>query len=319
MSQTIAESGFSNWTLDRLPNLGGKRYLITGGNAGLGYEAALMLAEKNADVVIACRNIAKAKKAAGEIGRVGSGKVDWVTLDLSSLDSVRAAAADIRKRYDRLDAVVNNAGVMQTPETRTGDGFELQLATNHLGHFLFNGLILDLVEKAGGRIVAVSSIAHKRGRIYLDDLMLTKGYGPTRAYCQSKLANLMFAFELDRRLKAAGSNVSALACHPGYTATNLQVVGPKGVLRMFYRVTNRLFGQTAKQGAVPLVLAAAGTEAKPGAYYGPTGPGDAWGPITDSPVTAAALDQDVAAKLWAESERLVGFDWDSVFGKAKAA
>ena len=318
MAKPISNSGFSNWTPDRLPDLSGRRYLVTGGNAGLGYEAALLLAAKNADVVIASRNIAKAKKAVGEIDRLGSGKVESVTLDLSSLDSVRAAAEDIGERYDRLDAVVNNAGVMQTPETRTADGFELQLATNQLGHFLLNGLIFALVEKAGGRIVAVSSIVHRRGQIHLDDLMLTKNYSPTRAYSQSKLANLIYALELDRRLTAAGSTVTAIACHPGYAATDLQSTGPRGFFNVLYRITNPLFAQSAAAGAVPLVLAAAGKEAKAGAYYGPTSRGDSGGPVGDSSVAEAALDRDVAAKLWQESEKLVGFEWSSVLGKSRA-
>jgi NAD(P)-dependent dehydrogenase (short-subunit alcohol dehydrogenase family) len=319
MSQRIFDSGFSNWTADRLPDLTGKRFVITGGNTGLGFEAAKMLAAKNADIVIACRNAVKARMAVSEIARLGKGSAECVHLDLSNMASVHSAAAEIRKRHDGIDAVVNNAGVMQTPHRQTADGFELQLATNHLGHFLLDGLLFDLVEKRAGRIVAVASIAHKRGRIHLDDLMLTGNYSPTRAYCQTKLANLMFALELDRRLKAAGSPVSAIACHPGYTPTNLQIVGPHGAMRAIYRFTNRFFGQSVAQGAVPLVLAAAGTEAKSGGYYGPTGPADAWGPVTDSPVTDAALDAETAKRLWAASEKLVGFKWSEVLQQRKAA
>lgn len=271
-----------------------------------------MLAAKNADIIIASRNSTKAERAVSQLRGLGAGKIESVTLDLSSLDSVRKAAEEIHRRYDGLDGIVNNAGVMQTPEQRTADGFELQLATNHLGHFLLSGLLFDLVKIRTGRIVAVSSIVHKRGRIHFDDLMLTDNYGPTRAYAQSKLANLMFAIELDRRLKAAESSVTAIACHPGYAATNLQSTGPTGVMRALYRVLNRLFAQSAKSGAVPLVLAAAGTEAKAGAYYGPTGPADARGPVGDAVVIDAVLDQGAAARLWSESERLVGFDWYDV-------
>jgi NAD(P)-dependent dehydrogenase (short-subunit alcohol dehydrogenase family) len=318
MARPISNSGFRNWTPDRLPDLAGTRHLVTGGNAGLGYEASRLLAAENADVVIASRNEERTKRAVAELGKLGSGKIEWVTLDLSTLDSVRRAADDIGKRYDQLDAIVNNAGVMQTPETRTADGFELQLATNHLGHFLLNGLLFDLVEKAGGRIVAVSSIVHRRGRIHLDDLMLSDNYSPTRAYGQSKLANLIYALELDRRLKAAGSKVTAIACHPGYAATDLQRTGPRGFFNLLYRVTNPLFAQSAAAGAVPLALAAAGKEAKAGAYYGPTSRGDSGGPVGDSSVADAALDRDVAARLWEASEKLVGFDWGSVLGKAQA-
>lgn len=318
MAQLAADTGVRKWTADRLPDLTGRRYLITGGNAGLGLEAARMLATENADIVIASRNAARVKAARAELDKLGSGRIDAVSLDLSSLDSVRSAAADIRSLHDGLDAIVNNAGVMQTPETRTTDGFELQLATNHLGHFLMNGLLFDLVAKRSGRIVAVASIAHRAGKIHFGDLMLERNYGATRAYGQSKLANLLYAFELDRRLKAAGSNVSAIACHPGYSATNLQTTGPRGLMKGMYVVLNRVIAQSATEGAVPLVLAAAGGEAQSGGYYGPTGVGGARGPVGDSPVTNAALDRDAAARLWAESENLVGFDWETVLADTGA-
>lgn len=320
MARKTANSGFTNWTPDRLPDLTGKRYLITGGNAGLGFEAAKMLASKNADIIIASRNTDRAKAAVSDLASLGAGAIDAVALDLASMDSVRQAATEIRERCgDGLDAIINNAGVMQTPETRTADGFELQLATNHLGHFLLNGLLFDLVEKRAGRIVAVSSIAHKPGTIHLDDLMLTRNYSPTRAYTQSKLANLMYAFELDRRLKTAGSKVTALAAHPGYAATALQSTGPRGVLNALYKVFNPLFAQSAAAGAVPLVLAAAGSEALPGAYYGPTGIGDARGKVGDAAVAKAALDEVTAARLWEESEKLVGFDWSTVLNSPAGA
>jgi len=317
MAQRITDSGFKNWTADRLSDLTGKRYLITGGNAGLGFEAAKMLVAQNAEVVIGCRNMNKARLAAAEIDRAGSGTIETVELDLAAMESVRHAAGEIRERFGGFDAIVNNAGIMQTPKQKTVDGLELQFATNHLGHFLLNGLLFDLVEKTAGRIVAVASIVHKRGRMHFDDLMLSDNYGPTRAYAQSKLANLLFAFELDRRLKAAGSQVTAIACHPGYAATNLQSTGPTGAMRALYRVLNRFFAQSAAAGAVPLVLAAAGTEAKAGAYYGPTGPGDAGGAVGDAAVADAALDQSAAARLWTESERLVGFEWSSVIDRPK--
>ncbi len=318
MAQKIADSGFADWTPDRLPDLTGKRYLITGGNTGLGFEAAQMLATRNADIVIVSRNADKARKAVSELERLGSGNVDFVVADLSSLASVRKAADEIRQRYDGLDAIINNAGVMQSPQEQTVDGYELQFATNHLGHFLLNGLLLDLVEARAGRFVPVSSMAHKRGKMHFDDLMLRQNYSPTRAYCQTKLANLMYGLELDRRLKAAGSRASSITCHPGYAATNLQSTGPRGALKLFYRFTNRYLAQTATEGAVPLVLAAAGTEAKPGAYYGPTGPIDARGPVSDSAVIDAALNEDDAARLWTESEKLVGFNWDEVLADARA-
>ncbi len=309
MKKTLKDSGFKNWTPDQLPDLNGKIYLITGGNSGIGLEAAKMLAKKNADIVIACRNPKKAEDAMKEISPLGSGKVETVTLDLSKLSSVREAAEEIKQRYNQIDGLINNAGIMQTPETRTEDGFELQLATNHLGHFLLTGLLLDLVEKAEGRIVVVSSIAHKFGTINFEDLMMEKKYSPSDAYTQSKLANLLFSLELDRRLQSKGSVVKAIACHPGYSATALQSTGPKGLLNFVYKFSNAILAQPSYNGAIPTVLSAAGNEAVSGAYYGPKSLGEARGRVSDAEVRPKARDEVVAKKLWEESQRLVGLDW----------
>jgi NAD(P)-dependent dehydrogenase (short-subunit alcohol dehydrogenase family) len=309
MQAKLADSGFRDWTPDRLPDLAGRTYLITGGNSGIGLEAAKMLAAAGGDIVIACRNPQKAQQAVAEIDAAGPGSVDSVTLDLASLASVRSAAREIHERWDSLDALINNAGIMQTPPTTTEDGFELQFGTNHLGHFLLAGLLFDLVEKAAGRIVVVSSIAHKLGRIDFDDLMVTRRYTPSRAYTQSKLANLMFALELDRRLRAAGSPVACIACHPGYSNTHLQSTGPTGVLNALYKFLNPLVAQPAYNGAIPTVLAAAGEEALPGAYYGPQSLGDARGRVSDARVAARARNERDAARLWRESEKLVGYEW----------
>ncbi len=309
MSAKSASSGFRNWTPDRLPDLTDKIYLITGGNSGIGIEAAKMLAGAGADIAIACRNPAKAEQAVAEIDAVGEGRVESITLDLSSMDSIRSAAAECHQRYEKLDGLINNAGIMQTPQSKTADGFELQLGTNHLGHFLLAGLLFDLVEKAAGRVVIVSSIAHKFGKIHLDKLMLEKSYNPTVAYGQSKLANLMFALELDRRLKAAGSPVSCIACHPGYSATELQSTGPEGLLTMIYKLTNSIMAQSAYKGAIPTVLAAAGEEAVAGGYYGPNALGETQGRVSDASIARKARDEAVAAELWRESEKLVGYEW----------
>ena len=298
-----------NWTPDRLPDLEGKRYLITGGNSGIGLEAAKILAGKGADIVIACRNPAKAEAAVKAIDAAGKGEVDSIELDLSSLASVRKAVEAVRARYDRLDGLVANAGIMQTPETRTVDGFELQLATNHLGHFLLTALLFDLVEKAEGRITVVSSIAHKLGRINFDDLMLEESYDPTRAYGQSKLANMLFAQELARRLEAAGSPVMANACHPGYSATNLQSTGPEGFLVGLYGVLNRVWAQSPYKGAIPTVLAVAGEEAESGGYYGPVKFMDSLGPVGNARIAGRGRKRDTAEELWRRSEELVGVTW----------
>jgi NAD(P)-dependent dehydrogenase (short-subunit alcohol dehydrogenase family) len=200
---------------------------------------------------------------------------------------------------------------MQTPEIRTSEGFELQLATNHLGHFRLNSLLFPLLESCSGRIVPVSSIAHRFGKIDFDDLMFTKGYDPMVAYGQSKLANIMYGFELQRRLSARGSSVVSIPCHPGYAATNLQTagVGMDGgstMWRWLYKVTNVLLAQSAERGSYPLVLAAADPRAEPGAYYGPTRFGDARGAVGKSFVSDTAKDEEVARKLWEKTEQLVG-------------
>ncbi|MAT91132.1 MAG: short-chain dehydrogenase [Halioglobus sp.] len=297
-----------NWKPDRLPALAGKTYLITGGNSGIGLEAAKMLAAAGADIVIACRNPHKAARAAAGIDSAG-GSCATVSLDVSSLASVREAAEDIRARWDRLDGLVNNAGIMQPPLTLSADGYELQFATNHLGHFLLSGLLFDLVEAAAGRIVAVSSLAHLLGRIHFDDLMFQRRYNASAAYAQSKLANLMFSLELHRRLQLAGSAVSAVACHPGFASTSLFSTGPQGLLNGAYRVVDPVFGQSAVNGAIPTVLAAAGKEACAGEYYGPRAFGGIRGPVGNAYVSARARDTRDATRLWQVSEELVGLEW----------
>jgi len=299
----------AGWIPERLPNLTGKAYLITGGNSGIGIEAAKMLASAGADIVIACRNPQKAADAVNGIDAVGSGKTESVQLDLSSLASVRSAAAEVRERFAKLDGLVNNAGIMQTPETRTEDGYELQFATNHLGHFLWTGLLIDLLEETQGRVVVVSSIGHKMGRIDFGDLMSTKNYSPINAYTQSKLANLLFALELDRRLRASGSEVSAMACHPGYSSTNLQSTGPTGFWNSLYKVLNPMLSQSSHSGAIPTVLAAAGLEAESGSYYGPRSMGESKGPVGEAKISARARDEGTARKLWQVSEELVDLEW----------
>ena len=301
-----------DWTIDRLDDLTGKRYVITGGNSGVGYEAAAHLRRANADVFITSRSADKGSEAAANLSRInGAGAVEVIALDLASLDSVRSANDAIRNQTDGLDGMVNNAGIMQTPQQQTADGFELQFGTNHLGHFLLNHLIFDLITARSGRIVPVSSIAHRgTSGVNFDDPMFTGNYSPTKAYSQSKLANIMYGLELARRLGAAGSDVISVTAHPGYSNTNLQSTGPTGLLKMIYKVSNRLMAQSATDGAVPEVLAVAGTEAQNGAYYGPTRFGDSRGPVGDSQISDAAEDADAGARLWALSEELLGITWD---------
>ena len=306
MAKHIVDSGFKDWSPRQLPDLTGRTYVITGGNSGIGLEAARMLGEAGGDLVLACRSVDKAQAAKAALAGRARGRVDVVQLDLSDLASVRRAAEEVARVNDRIDGLINNAGIMQTPQMKTKDGFELQLGTNHLGHFLWTSRLIDRVEAAAGRVVVVASIAHKFGRVDLDDLMLEKGYTPTRSYARTKLANLMFALELDRRLEDAGCKAVCIACHPGYSRTNLQSTGPTGLFNLVYKMTNPLLAQSSKAGAIPTVLAAAGTEARRGAYYGPQKMSEARGRVSEALVADHALDRGVWAGLWAASEALVG-------------
>jgi NAD(P)-dependent dehydrogenase (short-subunit alcohol dehydrogenase family) len=308
---TSKTSAVSNWKIDQLDDLAGKQYLITGGNSGVGFEAATHLRRANADVSIAARSPEKGKQAVVDLRKVeGKGAVELIELDLASIDSIRAANSTIRERTDGLDAIINNAGIMQTPQLETADGFELQFGTNHLGHFLLNYLMFDLVAARSGRIVPVSSIAHRSANgINVDDPMFSKNYSATAVYSHSKLANLVYGFELARRLEAAGSDVKSVSVHPGYSATNLQSTGPTGIFKAIYKVSNKLMAQPASAGAIPEVLAAAGNEAQNGAYYGPTKFGDSRGPVGESTISDAAKDLENGTKLWELSEQILDIEW----------
>lgn len=310
---TTFDSGFLDWDPSRLPDLSGKRYFITGANVGLGFEAAKMLRAKNADVLVGSRNEGRGRGAVSNISAVpGSGAVEFVKIDLADKSSIDAAATAVRGLApDGLDAIVNNAGIMQTPEQQTVDGFEMQFGTNHLGHFYMNHLLFDLVAARSGRIAPVSSIAHRPpAKLNFDNINMTGNYSPINAYGQSKLANLVYGLELHRRLQAAGSDVASITCHPGYAATNLQSTGPTGVWKAMYKVTNALLAQPAERGAQPLALAAAGLEAKPGGYYGPVGMQGARGKISDSNiVNEIATDPEAGRKLWELSEEMLDISW----------
>ncbi len=308
---TSSTSPVSNWKIDQLDDLSGKRYFITGGNSGVGFEAAAHLRRSNAYVFIAARSAEKGKQAVIALRKVtGAGTVKLIELDLASVDSIQAANAALREHTDGLDAIINNAGIMQTPQLTTADGFELQFGTNHLGHFLLNHLMFDLVAARSGRIVPVSSIAHHSAPgINVDDPMFSKDYSPMTVYSHSKLANLVYGFELARRLEAAGSDLKSVSVHPGYSATNLQSTGPTGIFKAIYKVSNKLMAQPACAGAIPEVLAAAGNEAQNGAYFGPTKFGDMRGPVGESKISDAAKKVDDGTKLWELSERLLGIEW----------
>jgi NAD(P)-dependent dehydrogenase (short-subunit alcohol dehydrogenase family) len=307
----------SRWTPADLPSQQGRTHLVTGANGGLWFQTARMLARAGGRVLLACRDEGRGAAAVERIvAEAPDAELTVVPCDLADQDSVAEAADMVRGLTDRLDSLVCNAGVMATPPRLTVDGFELQLATNHLGHHALVGRLLDLVLAASaGRVVTVSSIAARRGRIALDDLNRTRSYDPWGAYAQTKLANLMFALELQRRFEAAGAPAAALAAHPGYSDTGLQEVGPQmsgsAIGKVAMKVGNVLFGQSEEAGAVPQVFAAAAPEARPGGYYGPSGPGEVWGRHpTEARVVAQARDAQVAARLFELSAEMTGVTVD---------
>jgi|AntDeeMinimDraft_4_1070355.scaffolds.fasta_scaffold00224_30 hypothetical protein len=290
------------WTPDDIPELTGKTILVTGANSGLGLESARMLAGRGATVVMACRNAQKGQAAMADI-RAQHPDADLVLmeLDLADLDSVRRFAETFRQKYDRLDVLINNAGLMAPPLQHTRDGFEIQFGTNHLGHFALTGHLLDRLEAAvEPRIVVVSSLAHRMGNIYFDNLNGEKWYRRWQFYGQSKLANLMFALELERRLKDEGSSVKVMAVHPGYSATNLQQGIPG------HRLFNAVTAQSQEKGAYPSVFAATSEQAESGRYYGPHGLMEFWGMPAEADVRRLARNPKVADQLWQVSESLTG-------------
>ena len=295
-----------------MPDLSGKTIVVTGGNSGIGYEAALEFARKRAKVVLACRDLGKARTAAAKISASSPGAdVDVMALDLSSLASIRGFSEAFHLQHHALDVLCNNAGVMAIPYRLTTDGFEMQFGTNHLGHFALTGLLLDLIVATdGARVVNVASGAHRMGSMRFDDLQWKNGYGKWRAYGQSKLANLLFTFELQRRAESAGKKFLSVACHPGYAATNLQAVGPKmsGSSTMEYltQLGNTLLAQSAAMGALPTEYAATSPAVGGGDYIGPDGIGELWGHPTKVGCSAAAKDAASAKKLWDVSEQLTG-------------
>jgi NAD(P)-dependent dehydrogenase (short-subunit alcohol dehydrogenase family) len=299
-----------SWTADDMPDLSGKTIVVTGGNSGIGYEAALEFARKRADVILACRDLGKARTAAEQITKSSPGaKVSVMELDLSKLASVRGFSDAFHLEHPALHVLCNNAGVMAIPYRQTADGFEMQFGTNHLGHFALTGLLLDrLLATEGARVVNVASGAHRFGSIRFDDLQWKNGYRKWRAYGQSKLANLLFTLELQRKLDAVGKKLLCVACHPGYAATNLQAVGPKmsgsSVMEYLSEAGNKLFSQSAAMGALPTEYAAAAPDIKGGDYIGPDGMGELWGHPVRVGRSAAAQDAAAASRLWEISEQL---------------
>jgi NAD(P)-dependent dehydrogenase (short-subunit alcohol dehydrogenase family) len=295
------------WTVADVPDQQGRTAVVTGANTGIGFEAAAVLAQRGAVTVLACRDTGKAERAAARLtAATPKAAVSVVRLDLASLDSVREAAAQIRASHPRIDLLINNAGLMMPPRGSTADGFELQFGTNHLGHFALTGLLLDtMLPVPGSRVVTVSSNGHRAGRIDFADLQSERRYGRVSAYAQSKLANLMFTYELERRLRAAEAATIALAAHPGTASTELvrHIPGP---LRAAYGVVEGMFSQSATMGALPMLRAATDPAAHGGEYYGPSGFGQMMGYPVGVSSSRRSHDEQAQRRLWAESERLTG-------------
>jgi NAD(P)-dependent dehydrogenase (short-subunit alcohol dehydrogenase family) len=308
------------WTAADIPDLTGKVVLVTGANSGIGFEAAKEFAHHGAHTVLACRSLENAEAALGQLqAELPAAAAEIMLLDLASLDSVKGFAAEFTEQNHRLDVLVNNAGIMMNPYARTSDGFESQFGTNHLGHFALTGLLFDrLLTTPNSRVVTVSSGGHRMGKMDFENLMFEQGgYSPARAYGRSKLANLLFTYELHRRLNAVGADVKALAAHPGGSDTNL---GRHLEDRPFFKLWGPMmsrFAQSAAMGALPTLRAAVDPEAVGGQYFGPGG----WLEQRGHPVLVASNDashdETDARRLWAVSAELTGVHFTAFINRER--
>jgi NAD(P)-dependent dehydrogenase (short-subunit alcohol dehydrogenase family) len=297
------------WTLDNVPDLTGRTVVITGGNSGIGFEAAKGAVGKGARVLLACRNAESAKEACDKLAGDGaSGTAEFVPLDLASLNSIRGCAEALSEGCEAIDVLINNAGVMAIPRRETEDGFEMQFGTNHLGHFALTALVYPKIrDTAGARIVNVASLAHNFGFLNFQNLHGRLFYDPWLTYGTTKLANLLFTYELDRRLKAVGRDVGAVACHPGISATNLGYAGPRMLGSDFGETLVELYtsvvAQSAGMGALPTLYAAFAEEANSGDYIGPDGLGEMRGHPQKVSSSFLSHSQSMARQLWEVSEK----------------
>jgi NAD(P)-dependent dehydrogenase (short-subunit alcohol dehydrogenase family) len=303
----------AGWTARDIPDQSGRTAVVTGSNSGLGLVTARELARAGASVIVACRNTDKGEQAASSIrSAVPPADVTVRELDLADLSSVRAFAQRIGAEHDRLDLLVNNAGVMAPPRRLTADGFESQIGTNYLGHFALTGLLLPaLLAAAAPRVVTLSSLAHRMGKIRFDDLQFEHGYNNWRAYGQSKLADLMFSFDLARRATEAGTALTSVAAHPGYAATNLQFAGPAKVHeRAAMAIANKVIAQSADMGALPSLYAATVPDLPSGSFVGPDGFMEGRGHPHVVSGAARAYDRQAWTKLWELSAQLTGVSYE---------
>jgi len=293
------------WETSDIPPQDKRNIIITGANSGIGFETAIVLADKEATVTLACRNIKRGQKALDEILRLHPrAKLELMVLDLCDLQSIKQFSGEYVSKHDSLDILINNAGVMATPFDKTIDGFELQFGGNHLGHFALTAQLMNLLRQTqNSRVVVVSSLAHQMGTINFNNLNGENGYWRWPAYAQSKLANLLFAFELQRGLLASKSTTTVTMAHPGYTATNLQNTS------LLARSGNGILAQNARCGAQPTLRAATDTQAKSGSYWGPGGFMELRGAPVEVRAVQKARDTHVAKKLWQISESLTGISF----------
>jgi NAD(P)-dependent dehydrogenase (short-subunit alcohol dehydrogenase family) len=304
------------WVRSHIPQQHGRLVLVTGANSGIGFETARLLAQRGAHVVLACRNVERGRDALRRVrGHAPDARLELLELDVSDLSAVRRAADEVRSRHDHLDVLINNAGVMAPPLRRTTEGFELQFATNHLGHFALTGLLLSaLLAGERPRVVTVASNMHRRGRIRFDDLNWERSYDPVAAYSQSKLANLLFTFELQRRAAGAGLPLISLGAHPGWTATALYRRGghmnQTSLAERVVSAVNSVLAQDAAHGALPTLAAAALPEARGGDYWGPVGPMELRGLPGHARPGPNATDVAAARRLWTVSEQLTGVSFN---------
>ena len=298
------------FTIENITNQQGKVIIITGANAGLGYETVLGFAKKNATVIMACRSVSKAENAKQQIlKQVPSADLHFIQLDLTDLDTVKSFAKQFKEKFARLDVLINNAGVMIPPYAQTKNGFELQMGANYFGHFLLTGLLLDVLEKTdASRIVSLSSLAHVAGRINFDDIHWEKSYSKMKAYQQSKLANLMFALELQRRLDQSKSTTISVAAHPGISPTELSRHIPKMMYYVFLPLVSFISHKPDK-GALPTLMAATKAGIRGGDYFGPIGYREMKGDAGVARIASHAKNEEVAKKLWQLSEQLTGFEY----------
>lgn len=302
----------SGWDEGQIGDQSGRVAVVTGANSGIGLVAARELAKAGATVVVAARSEDKARGAVEKIAAAApNAQPETGILNLADLSSVSAFADGVLAAHSTIDLLINNAGVMMTPKGTTADGIELQFGTNHIGHFALTGHLLGAVRAAptGARVVTVSSLEHKPGKIDFEDMGLENDYGSRSAYQRSKLSNALFGIELDRRLRAAGSDVKSVLAHPGYSNTNLQFSGPTGIMRSLFRVVNPLLAQSPDRGALPTLYAAVSPDAEGGDFIGPDGIGEMRGHPKKVEATPLARDETIGTKLWEVSEEMSGVSY----------